>query len=129
MWFSPLVLVLSASLPCHNASMRSIFHPDTSQITLADVLYALGDPVRLKIVKTIAQKGEQACRSCGGDEIAKSTLSHHFKILREAGIVHTEKVGTQHLNSLRTDELETKFPGVLAAVLAAATDVDVCDGE
>lgn len=109
--------------------MRSIFHPDTSQITLADVLYALGDPVRLKIVKTIAQKGEQACRSCGGDEIAKSTLSHHFKILREAGIVHTEKVGTQHLNSLRTDELETKFPGVLAAVLAAATDVDVCDGE
>ncbi|NEQ53728.1 MAG: helix-turn-helix transcriptional regulator [Leptolyngbya sp. SIO3F4] len=108
--------------------MRPISHPDTSQITLSEVLYALGDPVRLKIVKTIAQKGEQACRSCGGDEIAKSTLSHHFKILREAGIIHTEKVGTQHLNSLRTDELEARFPGVLASVLAAAGDIDVCDG-
>ncbi|MEO0397157.1 MAG: metalloregulator ArsR/SmtB family transcription factor [Cyanobacteria bacterium P01_A01_bin.137] len=109
--------------------MRPISHPDPNQITLAEVLYALGDPVRLKIVKTIAQKGEQACRSCGGDEIAKSTLSHHFKILREAGIVHTEKMGTQHLNSLRVDELEAKFPGVLATVLAAATDIDVCDEE
>ncbi|ESA33169.1 transcriptional regulator [Leptolyngbya sp. Heron Island J] len=107
--------------------MRPIFHPDTTQITLADVLYALGDPVRLKIVKTIAQKGEQACRSCGGDDIAKSTLSHHFKILREAGIVHTQKVGTQHLNSLRLDELEARFPGVLPSVLAAATDIEVCD--
>ncbi|MEM7062201.1 MAG: metalloregulator ArsR/SmtB family transcription factor [Cyanobacteria bacterium P01_B01_bin.77] len=109
--------------------MRPISHPDVSQITLAEVLYALGDPVRLKIVKTIAQKGEQACRSCGGDEIAKSTLSHHFKILREAGIIHTEKVGTQHLNSLRVDELEVQFPGVLAAVLAAAGEVEVCEGE
>lgn len=109
--------------------MRSISHPDISRITLAEVLYALGDPVRLKIVKTIAAKGEQACRSCGGDEIAKSTLSHHFKILRESGIVHTQKVGTQHLNSLRTDELEEKFPGVLAAVLAASGDIEVCDGE
>ena len=109
--------------------MRPISHPDTNQITLAEVLYALGDPVRLKIVKTIAQNGEQACRSCGGDEIAKSTLSHHFKILRESGIIHTEKMGTQHLNSLRVDELETEFPGVLAAVLAATTDVYECDEE
>ena len=109
--------------------MRPLSHPDTTQITLAEVLYALGDPVRLKIVKTIAQKGEQACRSCGGDEIAKSTLSHHFKILREAGIVHTEKMGTQHLNSLRVDELEAKFPGVLAAVLAAAGDGEICDAQ
>ncbi|MEM9807462.1 MAG: ArsR family transcriptional regulator [Cyanobacteria bacterium P01_D01_bin.56] len=109
--------------------MRSISHPDISRITLAEVLYALGDPVRLKIVKTIAAKGEQACRSCGGDEIAKSTLSHHFKILRESGIIYTQKVGTQHLNSLRTEELETKFPGVLTAVLAASGDIEVCDGE
>ncbi|NEP60820.1 MAG: helix-turn-helix transcriptional regulator [Symploca sp. SIO2G7] len=107
--------------------MRPITHPDITQISLPDVLYALGDPVRLKIVKTIAQKGEQACRSCGGDEIAKSTLSHHFKILREAGIIHTEKVGTQHLNSLRTHELNGRFPGVLAAVLAAAADLEICE--
>lgn len=106
--------------------MRSISHPDINQINLAEVLYALGDPVRLKIVKTIATKGEQTCRSCAGDDIAKSTLSHHFKILREAGIIQTQKVGTQHLNSLRQEELESKFPGVLATVLAAATEV--CEG-
>ncbi len=107
--------------------MRAITHPDISQITLAEVLYALGDPVRLKIVKTIAAKGEQACRSCGGDDIAKSTLSHHFKILREAGIIYTQKAGTQHLNSLRTEELEAKFPGVLTSVLSAETDIQVCE--
>lgn len=107
--------------------MRPISYPDIDQITLAEVLYALGDPVRLKIVKTIAAKGQQDCRSCAGDTIAKSTLSHHFKILREAGIVHTQKVGTQHLNALRTEELEAKFPGVLSAVLAAAKDIDICE--
>ncbi|MEM9978105.1 MAG: ArsR family transcriptional regulator [Cyanobacteria bacterium P01_D01_bin.2] len=107
--------------------MQPISHPDTSQLTLAAVLYALGDPVRLKIVKVIAEKGEQACRSCGGSDIAKSTLSHHFKILRESGIIHTEKVGTQHLNSLRAEELETRFPGVLAAVLASADGVEDCE--
>ncbi len=123
-----MVLPILVCTPCHNADMRPISHPEPSQITLAEVLYALGDPVRLKIVKTIAQKGEQACRSCGGEDIAKSTLSHHFKILREAGVIHTQKVGTQHLNSLRTADLEARFPGVLAAVLAAAGDVEVCEG-
>lgn len=103
----------------------TIPHPDISQITLAEVLYALGDPVRLTIVKTLDQKGPQACRSCGGGDVAKSTLSHHFKILRETGIIQTEKVGTQHLNSLRSVDLEMRFPGVLASVLASA-DVEVC---
>ncbi|MEO0868254.1 MAG: ArsR family transcriptional regulator [Cyanobacteria bacterium J06642_11] len=107
--------------------MRPISHPSINQITLTEVLYALGDPVRLKIVKTIAARGQQDCRSCAGDGIAKSTLSHHFKILRESGIVQTQKVGTQHLNSLRTDELEAKFPGVLSAVLAAAVEIEVCE--
>ena len=109
--------------------MQPISHPNTSHLTLAAVLYALGDPVRLKIVKVIAEKGEQACRSGGGDDIAKSTLSHHFKILRESGIIHTEKVGTQHLNSLRVDELEARFPGVLASVLAATAGVEDCGEE
>ncbi|MEO0458919.1 MAG: ArsR family transcriptional regulator [Cyanobacteria bacterium P01_A01_bin.114] len=96
--------------------MRPIYHPERDQITLAGVLYALGDPVRLEIVQLLAQKGEQACRDCGG-AIAKSTLSHHFKILREAGVIATEKSGTQHLNSLRIEDLETLFPGLLETIL------------
>ncbi|NEP18784.1 MAG: helix-turn-helix transcriptional regulator [Leptolyngbya sp. SIO4C1] len=98
--------------------MRPIYHPERDQITLAGVLYAFGDPVRLEIVQLLAEKGEQACRDCGG-AIAKSTLSHHFKILREAGVIFTQKSGTQHLNSLRKDDLEALFPGLLATVLAA----------
>ncbi|MEO1404146.1 MAG: helix-turn-helix transcriptional regulator [Cyanobacteria bacterium J06635_1] len=98
--------------------MRPIYHPERDQITLAGVLYALGDPVRLEIVQLLAQKGEQACRECGG-AIAKSTLSHHFKILREAGVIATQKSGTQHLNSLRTADLDARFPGLLETVLNA----------
>ncbi|MEM9906672.1 MAG: helix-turn-helix transcriptional regulator [Cyanobacteria bacterium P01_D01_bin.44] len=98
--------------------MRPIYHPERDQITLAGVLYALGDPVRLEIVQLLAQKGEQACRDCGG-AIAKSTLSHHFKILREAGVIATQKSGTQHLNSLRAADLNARFPGLLETVLNA----------
>ncbi|MEM8809398.1 MAG: helix-turn-helix transcriptional regulator [Cyanobacteria bacterium P01_G01_bin.38] len=98
--------------------MRPIYHPERDQITLAGVLYALGDPVRLEIVQLLARKGEQPCRDCGG-AIAKSTLSHHFKILREAGVIATQKSGTQHLNSLRTADLNARFPGLLETVLNA----------
>jgi DNA-binding transcriptional ArsR family regulator len=96
--------------------MRPIYHPERNQITLAGVLYALGDPVRLEIVRRLAVQGAQPCRDCGG-AIAKSTLSHHFKILREAGVIHSEKAGTQLINSLRKTDLEARFPGLLAAIL------------
>ncbi|ELQ08740.1 ArsR family transcriptional regulator, partial [Pseudomonas fluorescens BRIP34879] len=48
----------------------------------------------------------------------KSSMSHHFRVLRDAGLVHTRSVGTTHMNSLRRDELETRFPGLLASILA-----------
>ncbi|MEL6247904.1 MAG: helix-turn-helix transcriptional regulator [Cyanobacteria bacterium J06554_6] len=98
--------------------MRPIYHPERDQITLAGVLYALGDPVRLEIVRRLADQGEQPCRDCGG-AIAKSTLSHHFKILRESGVIQSQKVGTQHLNSLREADLEACFPGLLRTILSA----------
>jgi DNA-binding transcriptional ArsR family regulator len=98
--------------------MRVLHHPRSSDMSLAGVLYALGDPLRLKIVARLAVAGEMNCAEleCA---IARSTMSHHFKILREAGIVRTRKEGTQHLNSLRREELEQRFPGLLEAVLAA----------
>jgi DNA-binding transcriptional ArsR family regulator len=98
--------------------MRPIYHPTPTDISLAGVLYALGDPVRLKIVGRLAKEGELGCAELECS-IARSTMSHHFKILRESGVVRTRKEGTQHLNALRREELEQMFPGVLLAVLVA----------
>ena len=96
--------------------MKPLYHPKSDQITLTGVLYALGDPVRLEIVKLLATGGEHACNAFDCD-LARSTVSHHFKILRESGVVYSRKSGTQHLNSLRREELEQLFPGVLESVL------------
>jgi DNA-binding transcriptional ArsR family regulator len=103
--------------------MRLIQHPNPEQISIADVLYALGDPVRLEIVRRLATGGEQpcACLCMGVDaKIAKSTMSHHFRILRAAGVVSTRKEGTQLLNSLRREDLDRLFPGLLNIVVGAA---------
>ncbi|NJR49210.1 MAG: helix-turn-helix transcriptional regulator [Leptolyngbyaceae cyanobacterium CSU_1_3] len=101
--------------------MRLLYHPDIKTISLAGVLYALGDPVRLTIVQRLAQQDELPCAALE-IPIAKSTLSHHFKILRDAGILYCRKEGTQHLNSLRRQELAARFPGLLEAVLQCAGD-------
>jgi DNA-binding transcriptional ArsR family regulator len=72
----------------------------------------------LEIAKRLTVHEECACGRLGGS-VSKSTLSHHLKVLREAGVTHTRVLGTQRLVSLRTDELEVRFPGVLESVLAA----------
>lgn len=92
------------------------FHPHRKEIDLASVLVALGDPVRLKIVARLAQTGESPCGALG-IEMPKSTVSHHFKILREAGIVRVRMEGTSRHLSLRRDDLAARFPGLLDAVL------------
>ncbi|MGG4494912.1 ArsR/SmtB family transcription factor [Brevibacillus reuszeri] len=98
--------------------MKILHHPDRSDIHLSSVLYALSDPVRLYIVSEIKKAGERTC----GDisvPVAKSTLSHHARCLREAGIVHVRVQGTQRFLSLRTEDLEFRFPGLLASILNA----------
>ena len=108
--------------------MRLLYHPDRKDISLAGVLYALGDPVRLEIVRRLATKGEQPCAAfdlaipsgTAQKAIAKSTMSHHFKVLRESGVLYCRKEGTQHINMLRTEDLEALFPGLLDAVLRSA---------
>ncbi|MEH1965979.1 MULTISPECIES: ArsR/SmtB family transcription factor [unclassified Nostoc] len=104
--------------------MRFLYHPDRKNISLPGVLYALGDPVRLEIVRLLATEGEQCCARFDF-AIAKSTMSNHFKILRESGIVFTRKEGTQHINILRREDLEMLFPGLLDAVLKAAQPLPV----
>jgi DNA-binding transcriptional ArsR family regulator len=99
--------------------MRTLNHPEKNTIALSTVLYALSDPIRLTIVKSVAANGEQACGTFG-IPIAKSALSHHFKVLREAGLIYTRLEGTQRINSLRREDLDARFPGLLEAVLQAS---------
>jgi DNA-binding transcriptional ArsR family regulator len=100
--------------------MRTILHPPIEQIALSQVLYALSDPVRLDVVRQLACDGEATCNAlhCGRP---KSSMSHHFRVLREAGLIRTRTDGPAHMNVLRRDELEQRFPGLLTAVLAAET--------
>ena len=84
------------------------------------VLHALADPVRLDLVRQLSES--DTAIACGrfDTRVAKSTLSHHFKILREAGIIATHRDGGQAFNVLCTVELEGAFPGLLGAILPAA---------
>jgi DNA-binding transcriptional ArsR family regulator len=99
--------------------MRAAKQPSRDQISLSSVLYALSDPVRVDIVRSITDAGEQSCNECAV-EMPKSSLSHHFKVLREAGIVSTRIEGTRHINSIRSTDLNARFPGLFAAILKAA---------
>jgi DNA-binding transcriptional ArsR family regulator len=93
--------------------------PDRSEFELSAVLDALSDPIRLEIVSALALDGEVACGTIPLP-ISDSTRSHHFKILRTAGVTATRLAGTQRLVSLRRDDLEARFPGLLDSVIAAA---------
>lgn len=96
--------------------------PLRNEISLPKVLHALGDPVRMEIVLKIARAGQVAC---GAFDIPmpKSTLSHHFKVLRESGVVASRREGNVLINSVRFDDLEIRFPGVIDAIISAAGSV------
>src|SRR5918997_3292595 len=96
----------------------AIPHPARAEIELAVVLHALSDPVRLRIVAGLAATED---RSCGSFElpVTKSTCTHHFKVLREAGVIRQRQAGTARLNTLRRDDLDARFPGLLGTILAA----------
>ena len=93
-------------------------HPALHEIELPAVLHALSDPVRLLIAKTIADGREWTCNSLELP-VSKSTCTHHFRVLREAGVIQQRVDGTTKLNSLRRDDLEARFPGLIDAVLGA----------
>lgn len=100
------------------SSVRRFFLPQCEDFALTDVLYALSDPTRLRIVAALAECHEQPC-GMGAPDVPKSTLAHHFKVLRETGVVATRAEGTQSFNSLRRADLDARFPGLLDAVLRA----------
>jgi DNA-binding transcriptional ArsR family regulator len=90
--------------------------PPTADITT--VLQALGDPIRIAIVHSLA--GDEA-RPCGsfGLPVTKSTLTHHFRVLRDAGIINTRADGTRKLISLRRADLDAAYPGLMGSILEA----------
>jgi DNA-binding transcriptional ArsR family regulator len=89
--------------------------PEVDAIELGDVLQALSDPTRLEIVRALDAEGE---RQCGSFDLGltKATRSHHFKVLREAGLTFTRVEGTARYVTLRRAEIDAKFPGLLDAV-------------
>ena len=97
-------------------------HPTREEIDLAAVLHALSDPVRLMMVRGLSEAAEG--RSCGSFNVpvTKSTCTHHFKVLREAGVIQQRQEGTRRVNTLREEDLEARFPDLLATILQAAGD-------
>src|ERR1041384_4369624 len=93
-------------------------HPDVAAVEVDDVLRALADPTRRQIVRLLLSDGDRACGTFGLS-VAASTLSHHFRTLRNAGILRQYDEGRQRMNALRLDELDTRFPGLVRAVLDA----------
>jgi DNA-binding transcriptional ArsR family regulator len=104
-------------LPDHAAAAE----PQRGDFELPAVLHALSDPVRLQILAALSDGGEHSCGSLALP-VTKSTCTHHFRVLREAGVIHQRQEGTSRLNSLRSADLDARFPGLLATVLRAAVE-------
>lgn len=104
--------------------MAQFVHPSRQDITLAGVLAALSDPMRLRIVKALM--GHADVMSCTAaapcPKMAKSTLSNHFRVLREAGLIQTAKKGVEHQNVVREADINARFPGLLKTILKHAED-------
>jgi DNA-binding transcriptional ArsR family regulator len=103
--------------------MRPIYHPQIEDVRLESVLHALSDPVRVALLAQIAEAScAQTCTALAGEvdqTIPKSTLSQHFKVLRDAGLIRSERHGVEMRNTPRCAEINERFPGLLPAILAA----------
>jgi DNA-binding transcriptional ArsR family regulator len=97
----------------------TLFEPELADVPVLTVLQALADETRLTIVRGLAEGGERLCGSFAPD-LAKATRSHHFKVLREAGLTRTRIEGTSRYVRLRRDELNRHFPGLLESILQRA---------
>ncbi|WP_282782206.1 MULTISPECIES: helix-turn-helix transcriptional regulator [unclassified Nocardia] len=99
-------------------------HPATADLELAAVMHALSDPVRLQLVACLAcDEGENCGELSHNIELHKSTLSHHYRVLREAGITRTTVVGRTRLIRLRYEDLQARFPGLLDVVFRGLVDM------
>src|SRR5258706_16187330 len=108
--------------------MRQLFHPSLAEITVEGILYALSDPVRVRIFAELAQA--DCAMNCsaflpnGNVKVPKSTMSQHFRILREAGLIRSERKGVELKNSTRCQELKKKFGPMVMGILQAYANED-----
>ena len=104
-------------------SMRPLFHPSVEDVTVEGILHALSDPVRVAIFADIVSSNcSQNCTNfvnVSESPIPKSTLSQHFKALREAGLIRGERRGVEMQNTSRCTEIDQRFPGLIAAIVNA----------
>ena len=98
---------------------KELPQPDRDEIQVATVLQALGEPVRLQIVRALADAPQGI--ACGEIElpVTASTRAHHLRILREAGVLTTHTEGTRRISTLRREDLESLYPGLLTGILTA----------
>ncbi|HET6856827.1 MAG TPA: transcriptional regulator [Streptomyces sp.] len=101
-------------------SSRELAHPTREEIRLEGVLHALSDPIRLRIVREMAVGDAELPCSYFTLPVTKSTTTHHFRVLRESGVIRQVYRGTAKINGLRRDDLQALFPGLLDSILAAA---------
>ena len=95
-----------------------LFHPAREDIALTAVLHALSDPIRLTIVRRLNGATEELACGSFALPVAKSTATHHWRVLRECGVVTAREEGTHKYHRLRRDDLEARFPGLLDTILA-----------
>jgi DNA-binding transcriptional ArsR family regulator len=111
---------VTATDPVPAAGSRDLPHPAREEIRLEGVLHALSDPLRLQIVRELDRAGRELSCSCFDLPVTKSTTTHHFRVLREAGVIRQVYRGTAKMNDVRRDDLDALFPGLVASVLDAA---------
>jgi DNA-binding transcriptional ArsR family regulator len=107
---------------------RSLEHPAREAIRLEDVLHALSDPMRLRVVRTLAGEARELACSDIPLPVSKSTTTHHFRVLRECGVISQVYRGTAKMNALRREDLDALFPGLLDSVLLAVDRQDLRSG-
>ena len=100
--------------------MKTITHPEIGEFKLVRVLHALSDPMRLLLVRMLAEKRDLSCSDlCLGRP--RSSMSHHFKVLIDAGLLQVDVEGNTHRNNLRLTDLESRFPGVITSIIRSET--------
>ncbi|MDE1162874.1 MAG: helix-turn-helix domain-containing protein [Acidobacteriaceae bacterium] len=105
--------------------MRPLFHPAIADVPVEAILHALSDPTRVAIYADIV--GQECSQTCSmflhvlDKAIPKSTLSQHFKVLREAGLIRSERRGVEMHNTSRCAEVEARYPGLITAIVSAHT--------
>ncbi|HVW07012.1 MAG TPA: helix-turn-helix domain-containing protein [Bryobacteraceae bacterium] len=102
--------------------MRPLIHPAVEEVPVGAILHALSDPVRVAIFAGIVKGCNENCSTfltVGDREIPKSTLSQHFKILREAGLIRSERRGVEMFNTSRCEEVDRRYPGLISAIVRA----------